>query len=138
MRESTRTETHQHPARQSRRLGLRAILASVTLIGTFAFIAPTHAGAWAWSPSVTLQGSSICAASATTWVWVEASNGEHGWATAGSGRYRFDFKHVPTSGVTVRANYGNSTFRCTDSFGLKRPAWGTSATRNLYKLVPNG
>lgn len=39
--------------------------------------------------------------------------------------------------MTVRVNYGNSTFRCTDTFGLNRPTTGTGATRNVYRLVPN-
>ena len=112
-------------------------LAAATLTG-FAAADATPASAWAWNPSVTLQGSSICAASATTWVWVSASNGEAGWATAGRGHYSFTFKSVPTKGMTVRVNYGNSTFKCTDSFGLNRPTIGTSATRDVYHLLPNG
>ena len=117
---------------------LKVLVASVVAFTALAVAAPSQAHAWAWSPSVTLQGSSICAGRGTTWVWVEASNGERGWATYGTGNYRFNFTRVPTSGITVRVNYGNSTFKCTDSFGVQRPAVGTTATRNVYKLIPNG
>lgn len=118
---------------------LAGLALTASTMGGLAATDAAPASAWAWSGSVTLQGSSMCGAlNPTTWVWVSASNGESGWATAGSGRYSFNFKRVPTSGMTVRVNYGNSTFKCTDSFGVNRPAVGTSATRNLYKLVPNG
>lgn len=118
----------------------RIILSLVTtalLTGTFAAVAPSSAGAWAWDPTVTLQGQAICASSGATWVWVEASNGERGWATNGRGNYRFTFRHVPTRGMTVRVNYGNGTFSCTDSFGVNRPTTGTTATRHVNRIVPN-
>jgi len=117
---------------------LKLLLVALLLAPAALVLDATPAGAWAWNPNVTLQGTSHCGSSPTTWVWVQASNGERGWATNGRGRYRFSFKRVPFGGTTVKVNYGNGTFRCTDSFGLKRPATGTSATRNVFKLVPNG
>lgn len=114
------------------------ISAAAVSVGGLAILTPATAGAWAWDPNVTLQGTSVCAGRGTTWVWVSASNGERGWATNGTGRYSFRFARVGTGGTTVTVNYGNSTFRCTDTFGLNRPAVGTTATRNVYKLVPNG
>ncbi len=98
----------------------------------------TPADAWPTSGTVTLQGTSICAGRGTTWVWVSANNGESGWATNGTGRYSFKFSRIGSGGNTVTVNYGNSTFKCTDTFGVQRPAVGSSATRNLYRLIPNG
>jgi hypothetical protein len=117
---------------------LRIGLAVLLLVSTAGAMAAPSAGAWSWDPKVTLQGTSTCAGRGSTWVWVEGSNGERGWATNGTGRYRFNFTRVPAGGITVRVNYGNSTFKCTASFGLKRPATGTTATRNVYSLLPNG
>ena len=116
---------------------LAPLLGVAVLLGIGAAGSPTPADATAWNPTVTLQGRAICASSGATWVWVEASNGERGWATNGAGNYRFTFSRVPTSGMTVRVNYGNSTFRCTDSFGVNRPTFGTSATRNVIRVLPN-
>jgi hypothetical protein len=113
------------------------VLALTAAVGTGAVTA-SAANAWAWSGSVTLQGTSLCGASRTTWVWVSASNGEAGWATNGSGNYKFNFTRVPSSGMSVTVYYGNSTFSCHDTFGVQRPAFGTTATRNVYKLFPNG
>lgn len=121
------------------RRSLRSVAGLLLLMGATlgTNFVPSQAGATAWNPTVTLQGTSVCAGRGTTWVWVQASNGERGWATNGTGRYRFTFRRVPTSGMTVTVNYGNSTFSCRDAFGLNRPTVGTSATRNVYKLWPN-
>jgi len=113
-----------------------AMLATVTAVGFGTSASPAEA--WPWNPTVTLQGRSVCASSASTWVYVIGSNGEQGWATNGSGNYRFTFRRVPSSGMTVRVNYGTRTFRCTDTFGLQRPAIGTTATRNVIRIIPNG
>ncbi len=111
--------------------------AALALLGAF-FVAPQPANATAWNPRVTLQGTSSCSIRGTSWVWVEASNGERGWATNGTGRYRFTFTRVPTSGMTVTIKYGNSIASCHDRIGLNRPTVGTSATVNVYKVIPNG
>lgn len=121
--------------RRSRRVLRTGLVLAALVLASATFAAPaTPAGAWANNSNVTLQGSSVCKSSKTTWVWVEGSNGERGWATNGSGRYHFAFKRVPTSGMTVRVNFGNSTFSCTTSFGLNRPAVGTNATRNVVSI----
>ena len=112
---------------------MAVIAASIALAGGLA-LAPTPAGAWAWSPNVTLQGTSVCRSVKTGWVWVQASNGESGWATNGTGNYRFNFTRVPTSGMSVTVNFGNGNNRCSTSFGVNRPTTGTSATRNVIQL----
>ncbi len=120
-----------------RRRLLGPLLGMALLAGVGVSAVPGSAGATAWNPTVTLQGRAICASSGATWVWVEASNGERGWATNGRGNYRFTFRRVPTSGMRVTVNYGNGTFRCTDTFGVNRPTFGTSATRNVIRVNPN-
>lgn len=94
----------------------------------------TNAGATPWNSNVTLQGKAIACSSGASWVWVEGSNGERGWATRGTGRYSFHFKRVPAGGMTVRVNYGNNVCKKSTSFGLKRPAVGTTATRNVVSI----
>ncbi len=103
-------------------------------VSAASLVAPLQAGAWAWSPTVTLQGTADCKLAKATWVWVEASNGERGWATNGTGRYSFTFRNVPTSGMRVTVNFGSNGRNCSTSFGVNRPSTGTSATRNVYQL----
>ncbi len=111
------------------------LLLAAIVLSTLTLIGPSNtAGAYAWNPTVTLQGSARCNFTKTTWVWVEGSNGERGWATNGTGGYRFTFKRVPTSGMTVRVNFGQRNSNCTAKFGLNRPTVGTSATRNVSGL----
>jgi hypothetical protein len=118
---------------------LRRALATAAFVGVaIPGVLATSASASAWEPHVRLQGTSICASSATTWVWVEASNGERGWATNGRGRYSFDFWNVPRGkSISVKVNYGNGTFACTDTVGVSRPTFGATATRDLFKLTFN-
>lgn len=126
--------TQPSSASKSRRRVLAAVFAlAIAVAGASSLTAPQDANAWATSGTVTLKGSSYCM-SRTTWVWVESSNGERGWATKGSGNYQFNFKKVPAKGMNVRVNFGNSTFKCTTTFGVKRPAVGTTATRNVIQL----
>ena len=133
--EPTTTTPSNSPGRGARRASRSLVLLATIVLSTLTLIGPDNpAGATAWNPTVTLQGSAICKSSRATWVWVEASNGERGWATNGSGAYRFTFRRVPTSGMTVRVNYGNSTFSCTTKFGVNRPAVGTTATRNVIQI----
>jgi hypothetical protein len=118
----------------------RSVLTAVLVAGLLGFSTPVHtAGATAWNPRVTLQGKAFCGgqgmigAGKSTWVWVEASNGEHGWATSGTGAYKFAFKNVPLgTGMTVTVKYGSRLKNdCVAKFGLKRPSLGTSATVNV-------
>lgn len=69
----------------------------------------------------------------STWVWVEAANGERGWATAGRGYYRFTFHKVPLGvSMKVTVKYGSALKNdCRATFGLSRPATGTTATVNV-------
>ncbi len=122
-----------------RSVGLRATVALAAGAGlSLAASLTSPAEAWPWDPNVTLQGSSHCGVPATTWVYVKASNGEQGWATNGAGHYKFNFHHVGTGGITVHVTYGEPGWSCHDDFGVNRPAVGTSATRNLVKVIPNG
>jgi hypothetical protein len=67
-------------------------------------------------------------------VWVEASNGERGWATRAGGNYSFRFNRVPTSGMSVRVDFGNEGCSRSATFGVNRPTFGTSATRNVITI----
>ena len=119
----------------------RVLLSCALVLGSFGGLAAASAPsahAWLWSGSAQLSGTSVCAGRGTTWVWVQAPNGESGWATSGTGRYYKNFNSVPAGGMNVTINYGNSTFRCTDTVFVRRPLTGTGLTVNLYKLVPNG
>jgi hypothetical protein len=106
--------------------------------GGFAMASAAPAHAWLWSGSVQLQGTSHCGVPATTWVWMQAPNGESGWATSGAGRYYKTFSKVPAGGMTVRISYGESGFSCHDNVFVRRPLAGTGLTVNLVKIVPNG
>jgi hypothetical protein len=111
-----------------------ATSSSAMVQGKISQVAPT----WLWSGSVTLQGTSHCGLPPTTWVWVQAPNGESGWATNGAGRYLKNFRSVPSGGMTVVIRYGESSFSCHDSVFVRRPLDGTGLTVNLVKVVPNG
>lgn len=118
------------------------ILVKTLLVATFAvlvslgsMVPARQASATAWNPKVSLQGRALVCNSKATWVWVEASNGERGWATQPGGNYRFDFKRVPTGGMTVTVKLGNSACDRSSTFGLNRPTFGTSATRNVNVLL---
>lgn len=116
----------------------RRILVVAAMLCGLSVLVPAQADAWLTSSTVTLQGVSNCGNNKTSWVWVEGSNGERGWATNGKGNYKFTFKKVPASNtMKVRVNYGNGTFRCTDYFGLNRPKVGSTQTRNVIRLLPN-
>jgi len=126
------TSTRPKPTGAFRRAAACALVASA--IGLSLAGAAQPAGAWAWDPNVMLQGRAIVCSRAATWVWVEASNGERGWATRPGGNYSFQFRRIPPSGVTVRVNFGHSSCSRSTSFGLKRPAVGTSATRDVVTI----
>ena len=122
------------------RIGLLIAVSAATLVG----VNPTPASAWAWDPNVTLNGKVGCNYATTntvTWAWIEASNGERGWANLGSGGmtrpYYFDFHNVPSSGMTVTFKWGCSTFgEYSTSFGLNRPSTGKTVTRNICHWSP--
>jgi len=115
-----------------------AMLAMLSMAGLFTVVSPAPAEAWLTSSTVTLQGRAICASSKATWVWVEGSNGERGWATKSGGNYSFTFRKVPVSNtLKVRVNYGG-THKCTELIGLNRPKVGSTQTRDLIRVLPNG
>lgn len=132
------------PARFStklkRRFGFGAALVAIALLlGIFGAVAQQdRADAWAWDPHVTLQGKATCSilpGGTLNGIYVRGSNGEGGWARLGSGSaskpYAFDFWRVPTYTMTVYATVYCSGGSYSTSFGLNRPSWGTSATRNI-------
>ncbi len=117
----------------------RLLFAGALAVGASGLATAAPAHAWLWSGSAQLQGTSWCGVgNPTTWVWVSAPNGESGWATSGTGRYYKSFSRVPSGGMTVTINYGNSTFKCHDSVYVRRPLTGTGLTVNLSKIIPNG
>lgn len=122
--------------RRFRRGTMALLMLLGTVVGTGAFIGstPDRSEAWATSGNVTLQGRAIACSGAATWVWVEGSNGERGWATQAGGNYRFNFRNVPTRTMTVRVNFGRPGCSRTTTFGLNRPSVGTSATRNVVSI----
>jgi len=126
-----------NPARRTtRKIRISSLFAiAFTVLATLGTLAPaSQAGATAWNPNVTLKGRAIACSSSATWVWVEASNGERGWATQPGGNYNFNFKRVPTSGMTVTVKFGNSVCSRSATFGLNRPTVGTTATRNVVTI----
>ncbi len=133
--DSTADQTGLATPRKSRIAARVAAIAVTLAVGGASLVgtAPS-ADAWAWDPNVTLRGRAIACSSAATWVWVEGSNGERGWATQPGGNYSFRFTRVPTSGMTVKVNFGNRLCSKSTSFGLNRPTVGTSATRNVITI----
>ena len=120
-----------HRSLKGRMLLLVAAVATATSI---VLGSSSIAGAWAWDPTVALSGRAIACSRPATWVWVEASNGERGWATQPGGNYSFRFTRVPTSGMTVRVNFGNGACNRSTSFGVNRPSTGISSTRNVITI----
>lgn len=121
---------------------MKRVICTAIAVASFATahlgLGASRADAWVWSSTVTLQGSSSCGLASSTWVWVEAPNGERGWATRGVGGYRFTFNRVPAGGMNVRVAYGSRLGNCTDYVYLRRPTVGSSNTVNVYKIIPNG
>ncbi|WP_140158073.1 hypothetical protein [Micromonospora sp. NBS 11-29] len=136
------TATSATPRIRRRFAGLVATVLAAALGGVA--VAPQPAAAWPWEPAVTLNGKVGCNYATTntvTWAWVEATNGEHGWATlSGSGMtrpYYFDFYNVGTGGTTVTFKWGCSTDgEHSTTFGLNRPSTGKTATRNICYWSP--
>ena len=120
---------------------IRLLAPLFVVIGLFGVIGAniSPAAASPWDPHVALTGRATCSpavGSTINYMWVSASDGEQGWATlSGSGitrSYRFDFYRIPTSGTTVTIKYGCTTWsESKNVFGLRRPAVGSYATRNL-------
>jgi hypothetical protein len=122
-----------------------AVAAATAVVSAAALVATAApASAWYWDPTVTLNGKIGCnyaTSNTVTWAWVSASDGEAGWASLSAGGmtrpYSFTFRNVPSSGMTVRVNWGCSTDgQHTTSFGVNRPSWGTTATRNVCYWWP--
>jgi hypothetical protein len=95
--------------------------------------APT--GASPWSSVVTLSGhveTQYAHTNCVTGLYLSASDGEHGWASLGSGclsrSYWFTFEHVPGgSGLTVHWTITAKILGGSGSFGLARPTTGQTA-----------
>jgi hypothetical protein len=116
------------------RTRIKPVLVAVVAL-TSLFAAPMAAEGTPSNSNVTLKGRALCGGKPATWVWVEASNGEHGWATQPGGNYEFRFHHVPTSTLQVTVKLGITGWECKPAkFGVNRPAIGTSATRHVNQL----
>lgn len=120
--------------RRRRRMGL-ALAVGLACLASL----PVAANGWAWSSHVTLQGSVECRwglAQNLTGLYLSASNGEKGWATLeGTGykrKYSYRFTNVPSSGMSVTASVGCKTLSYKTTFGVQRPAIGTTATRHIW------
>lgn len=124
------------PRRRSRALLLVAALLATTFGGSAAVTAANQqeADAWAWSSQVNLKGRAIACSRGATWVWVEASNGERGWATQPGGNYHFRFRHVPSRGMAVTVKFGNSSCSRQAKIHLKRPSVGETMTVNVVTI----
>lgn len=110
-----------------------AVLAVVVTIFT-----PATASATFWDPHVRLQGSVTCGSSPTRvtglWLWTAQEGGRwYGYSGARySEYYSRDFWNVPSGGTTVYYTVYCAGFPSSGSFGLQRPTFGATATRNIY------
>ena len=140
------------PTKPLRLTGFLLAAVSALMLGMLA-VPATPASADLLNPNVKLQGTISCWGytglvktdhGTVRYVWVEASNGERGWATRtgnlSSSRqgYYFQFRQVPRSGqsISVTVNWGcGNTERnqkhFTTSFGVNRPKVGGSHTVNI-------
>jgi hypothetical protein len=126
------------PRRLAGALALCAVAAGAALGMGLAGPAASEAGAWAWSPTVTLGGQANCGVlplSKVTGVWLWTAE-EGGTWTPYSGRnyaepYGRTFRKVPSGGTTVHYDLYCGGMKMHGTFGLQRPAFGQSATRNL-------
>lgn len=120
-----------------------AIVAASLGMGTLAagVIQAGSADAWAWSGGVTLAGKATCGgwswSPKAKWIWVEADNGERGWATLdqNTGNYSFRFSNIGGGNgtwVTARWDCVYGTRGKVTGFGVARPSSGDVAWRNLY------
>ena len=122
------------------RILLASAVVALLLFAGVAIVAPPEADAWAWSPTVTMNGTATHAGgwAGSGWLYYRASNGECGYAWLGSGTlygkpYSFTLNRVPVGGsVWVSISAGGAGWSHCDGFGVSRPASGTSGTRNLY------
>lgn len=138
------TESTDPGPRWTRR-GLRYV-AAAALAATAAFgvgaVNPSQASASPWDPHVALTGRVSCPAfggprQKVDWVWMQADNGESGFASLGSGsltrQYRKDFYRVPygrSTKVTVR--FGCSVIGGgTRTVYVSRPRIGSYTTINI-------
>jgi hypothetical protein len=114
---------------------LARFAASAAVVAGGLAVTPSPVGAWPNDPHVTLQGRALCGGRPATWVWVESSNGERGWATQPGGNYEFRFEHAPTTTMTVTVKLGITGWECIPArFGVNRPAIGTTATRHVNQI----
>jgi hypothetical protein len=126
----------------STRAGKR-VLASVTAlaaVGTLAsgMVAPP-ATASPWDPHVRVQGTATCGIIPNgklqgLWLWTAEDGGA--WyqypGTSYSASYSRDLWNVPSSKTTVHVDIYCNGMKVHQTFGLARPAFGATATRNLY------
>ena len=120
---------------------LSKLLILLMIFGSLQAANSTPASAWPNDSNVTIQGSGNCNwryGAKMTYAYLEASNGQKGYAYVGNGKYSFRLTNVPKgSGVTVKItwNCGLGRTNNVDRFGVARPAFGTTQTRNLYSCL---
>ena len=125
--------------RHSRRLAA-GLLTAAAVAAPIAAAAPAQA--WAWSPQVTLTGTvKVDFHPGITGVYVNGSDGEHGWATISGGQYSssyyFKFYNVPGgSGINVTWTVYTNNGTFSNHFGVARPATGANAVRDLCDFSP--
>ena len=108
------------------------------LTAALALLTPTTANATVWDPHVRLQGSVTCGSSPTRvtglWLWTAQEGGRwYGYSgTRYAEYYSRDFWNVPSGGTTVYYTVYCAGFPASGAFGLQRPTFGATATRNIY------
>jgi hypothetical protein len=92
-----------------------------------------------WDPHVRLQGTASCGSYPNgkvtgLWLWTSQEGGR--WfsysGTAYSVSYSRDFWKVPTSGTSVHYDVYCNGRKSYGTFGLQRPTFGATATRNIW------
>jgi len=97
------------------------------------------AGAWAWSGTVVMSGSAKCGQMPwnphASWMWVQAGDGEQGWASvnSGNGQWFSQLNRVPVQGTSVTFTWGcpNGARKSTTKW-VSRPSWGYGAGFGLF------
>ena len=126
----------------TRRRALRAAMAAVTtatiLAGGF-FAGAGAANASPWDPHVRLQGTVDCGVIPNghvqgLWIWTPQDGGRwYGYSgTRYSESYSRDLWNVPYWGTAAQVDIYCSGAKAHQSFGLSRPTFGATATRNLW------
>lgn len=120
-----------------KRIAARVAIA-IGLVAGPLVAASVPAQAWSWSSQVTLTGTvKVIYHPGITGVYVSGSDGEHGWASLGSGNgysraYSFKFYNVPGgSGIWVNWTVYTNNGSFSNGFGVARPSTGANAVRDL-------